>query len=318
MSAGKSCEISIIIVSYNTRELTLACLESIYAMTREVSFEVVVIDNASSDGSAAEISTRYPYVKLIASKSNLGFAKANNLAVPDAEGEYILLLNPDTLVLDGAIDTLTRFAKKNPEYDIFNGRTLFGNRSLNPTSCWRKPTVWNAFCRASGLSSIAKNSGIFNSDAYGGWQRDSMREIDIVSGCFLLTRKALWQDLGGFDTSYFMYGEDWDLCLRAKQRGMRCLFCPDAVIIHYGGASEPVRADKLVRLFQTKAKLYADHYGFLRGCVLVFMLRLWAVRCMIVGSLLGIIGKSNSGKSATVWRDVWRRREEWTLKSRHK
>lgn len=307
-----TCEVSIMVVSYNTRELTLACLESAFAETRAVSFEIIVVDNASTDGSASDIVARFPKVKLLASNENLGFAGANNLASKDSSGRYIVLLNPDTIVLDGAIARLVRFAEKHRDYDIFSGRTLFADLTLNPTSVWRKPTLWNSFCRAAGLSGVVKNSRFVGSDNYGGWARDTVREVDIVSGCFLLIRRELWEKLGGFDTTYFMYGEDWDLCLRAKALGARCLFYPDAEIIHYGGASEPVRADKLVRLFQTKAKLYGSHFSPIKARTLTLMLRLWVWRCIISGELLGLFGYRESRKSAQVWRDVWKRRGEWS------
>jgi len=310
MSVGTDA--SIVLVSFNTREMTLACAASVYEETRSDSAaKVILVDNASSDGSAEAIAEQFPEIRLIASESNLGFAAANNLAAREATGRFILLLNPDTVVLNQAIDRLVAFADANPDYGIYGGRTVFEDGSLNPTSVWRKPTVWNMFCRASGLSAMAKNSPLFSDDMYGGWERDSVREVDMVSGCFLLIRRALWEELGGFDTSYFMYGEDWDLCLRARALGARCLFCPDAEIIHYGGASEPVRSDKLVRLFQTKVKLYRTHWGFFSGWALILLLWLWIARCVVMDSLLGIAGRAARRKSAAAWRDVGRRYREW-------
>jgi N-acetylglucosaminyl-diphospho-decaprenol L-rhamnosyltransferase len=301
----------IIMVSFNTRDLTLACLRSAYKQTQGARFEVIVVDNASTDGSAEAIAAEFPDVRLIASDVNLGFAAANNRAARGATGTYILLLNPDTVVLGGAIDRIVAFAEAHPDYGIYGGRTMFGDGSLNPTSVWRKPTVWNMFCRASGLSALAKDSPVFSADMYGGWARDTVREVDMVSGCFLLIHRALWERLGGFDTSYFMYGEDWDLCLRARALGARCLFCPEAEIIHYGGASEPVRADKLVRLFQSKVKLFRAHWGFVRSRLLILMLWVWIARCVMMDSLLGALGRPARRDAARAWRDVARRHREW-------
>lgn len=311
MKLQESRILSTIVVSFNTKAMTLACLEAVYRETRERARELILIDNASTDSSTEAIAAEFPQAKLIASETNLGFAAANNMAAREASGDYILLLNPDTVVLDNAIDRLVEFAEAHPDYGIYGGRTLFEDGSLNPTSVWRQPTVWNMFCRAVGLSAVAKDSALFSADMYGGWARDTVREVDIVSGCFLLIRRALWEELGGFDTSYFMYGEDWDLCLRARALGVRCLFCPEAEIIHYGGASEPVRADKLVRLFQTKVKLFRAHWGFLRSRLLIGMLWLWIARCVVMDTVLGLTGRAQRKDSARAWREVARRRDEW-------
>src|SRR5690606_35725860 len=117
------------------------------------------------------------------------------------------------------------------------------------------------FCVATGLSSLFRGSSLFNPEGYGGWKRDTVREVDIVSGCFFLIRRELWERLGGFDPAFFMYGEEADLCLRARKLGARPMVTPEATIVHYGGASERVRADKMVRLLQAKALLIRRHWG---------------------------------------------------------
>lgn len=303
---------SIIIISYNTKALTLECLAAVYRETEFASYEVVVVDNASTDGSSIAVAAEHAQVRLISSDTNLGFAGANNFAASTAKGRYILLLNPDTVVLNGAIDKLIYFADNNPKYGIYGGRTLFPDGSLNASSCFRKPTIWNSYCRALGISAFAKNSNLLSADVYGGWQRDTVREIDIVTGCFLLMRKSLWDKLGGFDTSYFMYGEDWDLCLRARKLGERSIHCPDAEIIHYGGASEPVRADRMVRLFQTRTQLYSTHWGPVSGRLLELSLWVWAWRCVLLDGVLGLMGRVQRRESAGTWWKVLRRHGEWS------
>ena len=135
-------DLSIIVVSYNTREITLECLRSVFAETHGLEFELLVVDNDSSDGSAEAIRSEFPDVWLDALDTNLGFAGANNHAAKRANGNYIQLLNPDTLVLDGAIQSLFRFAESYRGRGIFGGRTLFPDRSLNPSSCWSRITLW--------------------------------------------------------------------------------------------------------------------------------------------------------------------------------
>ena len=310
--ALQNVELSIVVVSYNTRELTLACLRSIFQQTHDIIFEVIVVDNNSLDGSAEAIAFQFPQSKLIQLDQNIGFGRANNVISGHAVGEWLLLLNPDTVVLDGAIDKLLSFAHAHPQTSIFGGRTLFPDRSLNPFSCWRHPTPWSLFCIGTGLTSLFRNSGLFNPEAYGGWQRDTVRQVEIVSGCFLLIRRSLWARLGGFDPAFFMYGEEADLCWRAAKLGERCLICPEAEIIHYGGASEKVRSDAMVKLFMAKARLFAKHWNRPATWFGVRMLDLWAFTRMLAHWMLKILRPAKREKYET-WRTVWRRRREWDI-----
>lgn len=315
MSSGNSRAspaVSVIVVSFNTRELTLACLESVFAETKATDFELIVVDNASSDGSAEKIESRFPSVTLIASNVNVGFAAANNLAAERARGEFLLLLNPDTLILEDAIGRIIAFAHRYPEAQIWGGRTLFGDGSLNPASCFRRMTLWNQFCRSTGIGSICKSSPIFNSEFYGGWKRDRIREVDVVTGCFFLIRRALWQRLGGFDPLFFMYGEETDLCLRARAMGARPMVTPEATIVHYGGASERVVADKLVRLFKAKATLIRRHWSpWKQGLGLGLMRLLPLTR--IAGFWVSAQVTRQDGASGQLqqWLRIWARRREW-------
>lgn len=301
---------SILIVSFNTRELTLTCLRSVFEQTHNDALEVIVVDNQSSDGSAEAIEVAFPQVRLIRAERNLGFAAANNLAAELAKGEYLLLLNPDTVVLDGAIDKLLRFAETNPEAGIWGGRTLFADESLNPASCWAKPTLWSLFCQATGLTALFRNTRLFNPEAYGGWLRDSVREVDIVSGCFFLIRRELWEQLGGFDPVFFMYGEEADLCLRARAFGARPMVTPEATIIHYGGASERVRADKLVRLFNAKARLYEHHHGPITARLSKYLFDLWALSRLTAFAVLSLV-KPEKKDIFQTWQAVWGHRHRW-------
>jgi hypothetical protein len=304
-------KLSVLVVSYNTRELTLACLRSVVAQTM-LPYELIVVDNASADGSAAAIAAEFPGIVLLAERENHGFAGANNLAAGQARGAYLLLLNPDTVILDGAIDRLMAFAERCPQARIWGGRTLFGDRSLNPASCWRRMGLWNIFCRASGLTGIFPRSGVFNSEAYGGWDRGSERQVDIVSGCFFLISRADWQALGGFDAAFFMYGEEADLCLRAA-RLLRAAprVTPQAVIIHYGGASERVRADKMVRLLRAKRALIERHLPPWQRPLARALFRLWPLSRRAALGMLALAGRRAGGESRAVWREIWVRRAEW-------
>lgn len=304
-------DLSVLIVSYNTRELTLACLRSLYAETHGLGFEVIVADNASSDGSAPAIAAEFPTVRLIARQDNLGFARANNLAAEHATGEYLLLLNPDTVVLDGAVRKLVAFARSRPGAGIWGGRTLFADRSLNPTSCWARPTPWSMFCLGTGLASVFRRSRLFDPESLGPWARDTVREVDIVTGCFLLISAERWRELRGFDPVFFMYGEEADLCLRARELGCRPAISPEATIIHYGGASEHVRADKMARLLSAKATLIRRHWPPASRWFGLSMLWAWGATRAAATGCLATFAPRRFSPHAEVWRTVWRRRSEW-------
>lgn len=304
-------DVSIIVVSYNTREMTLASLRSVYEQTKGISFELIVVDNASKDDSAKSIKTYFPDINLIASDENLGFARANNLAAMKAKGDYLLLLNPDTIVMNGAIQKLHVFARNNPENLLYGGRTLYGDHSLNLTSCWRRPTLWSLFCYATGLTSIFRKNALFNPESYGVWPRDSVRKVDIVTGCFLLINKKLWDHLEGFDPQFFMYGEDADLCLRAAQEGASPILTPDATIIHYCGASEKVRADKMVRLFRAKEQLIRRHWTPLASYIGLGLLRFSVLSRTVACQLIPPFMPNRTNKNAESWKEIWQRRKEW-------
>jgi len=303
--------LSIVIVSYSTREMTLECIASVKAET-QTPFEVIVVDNASSDGSAEAIAKSHPDVKLIPEHINHGFGPAHELALKHARAPWILLLNPDTVVLDGALDKLLAFAKTQPQAKIWGGRTLFGDMTLNPASCFARITLWSIFCRVTGLNGIFRKSGMFNSEYYGAWPRNQAREVDIVSGCLFLIRREFWDALGGFDPAFTMYGEEADLCLRAHKLGAKPMITPDATIIHHGGASERVRSDKLVRLMRAKIELIQRHFPPGQRRVGTALFRLWPLsRRLAYATGARLIGRDTLKEPAAAWKSVWARRAEW-------
>jgi GT2 family glycosyltransferase len=303
VNASSNCDLSVIMISYNTREITLAALESFYAHAPQLDYEMIVVDNDSHDGSADAIAARFPQARLIRPGENLGFAAANNHAAQFARGRRLLLLNPDTVHLDDATGALWRFAEQTPEGGIWGGRTLFADRSLNPTSCWGKMTVWSLFCAATGLTAAFRSSTVFNPEAYGDWPRDSLRAVDIVTGCFFLIDHDLWRKLGGFDRTFFMYAEEADLCLRAARLGAKPSITPDAAIVHYGGASEVSSSERIIKVMRGKATLMRKHWSRPAIAAGAGLLHLWAFTHLLKGLLRG-------GEEREKWRIVWRRRGE--------
>jgi len=278
-------------------------------------FEVIVIDNNSHDGSADTVAEYFPQATLIRSSENLGFASGNNLAATYAKGDYLLLLNPDTVVLSNAIENLLLFAQKHGGHGIYGGRTLFADHTLNPSSCWKSPSLWSLFCVASGISKLCPGSNIFTPDSMPQWQRDSHRQVDIVSGCFLMLARSTWEELDGFDPNFHMYAEEFDLCMRAKQLDITCHITPDAQIIHYGGASEPARADKMCRLFQTKILLFKKHWHPLKAWLATQLIKLWVLSRLVGTALLDKIRKRKARQDT--WVSIWKRRDSWLAAKIH-
>jgi N-acetylglucosaminyl-diphospho-decaprenol L-rhamnosyltransferase len=302
-------EVTVIIVSYNTRDLTLKALETLYANAGNVRMQVIVWDNASADSSADAIAAAYPEAELIRSPDNLGFAVANNRAAELARADWLLLLNPDTETYPRAVEAMLEFAKAHPEAGIVGGRTYFPDGSLNPQSCWNRITPWSLFCSATGLTRVFGNTTLFNPEGIGGWQRDTVRHVDIVVGCFLMIPTRLWRELGGFRDKYFMYGEEADLCLRAAKAGYRPMITPDAQIMHLVGASTPTLAPKLLRMTKARVTLVRDHWSpSLQPLGLALML-LWSFNHWLQSRLERAIKGQSADNDA--WVVLWQKRQEW-------
>ncbi len=241
--------ISIIIVSYNTSDLLRKCLKSIDAACRKEEMEVIVVDNDSSDDSAIMVETEYPRVKLIANEDNKGFAAANNQAFAVASGDYLVLINPDSVIENDALENAVGFMRENPGCGISGGLLLTEGGSPAP-SARRFPNGMTKFFTISGLASLFPGRGIFSRHEFGGFDHRRPLEVDWVPGAFTVIRKEVLEETGGFDERFFLYYEETDLCLRAKARGWKVYFYPGARIRHVGGASGRKLAD---RKFDSKA-----------------------------------------------------------------
>ncbi|WP_129668315.1 glycosyltransferase family 2 protein [Phytoactinopolyspora endophytica] len=303
-STGSKTQVSVIVVSYNTREWLGKCLEALPAAAMNQTLEVIVVDNASADGSAEAVSDGFPDVRLIRNHRNRGFGRAVNQGADVASGEYILLVNPDGHVEPGAIDALVDFARRNPQYVICGGRTVTPAGESDPRSCWAAPTLWSLASSAVLLSTMRPGSRLFDPEAMGHFGRDCARAVDIVSGCLFLIARADWQELDGFDERYFVYGEDADLCLRATaQTGRKCAITPDAVMVHAVSASSNNQPDKHELLLNGRIALVRSHLGGWRGRVGAALI----VAGVAVRAALERLGVDRG----TNWREVWRRRERW-------
>jgi GT2 family glycosyltransferase len=227
-------DVSVIIVNWNTQELLEKCLRSIYAQNMDISYEVIVVDNASSDGSAAMVKERFADVVLIANQRNCGFAAANNQGLAVAKGVYVLLLNSDTVILNNAIGKAV--ALMPPDAAVLGARVLNGDGTLQPT-CFMYPSAMNMVLSSTYLYKLFPKSRFFGRERMSWWGRDDARQVDVVTGCFMLVRREAIDEVGLLDERFFVYGEETDWCYRFSKAGWKVIFTPDIEIIHYGGAS---------------------------------------------------------------------------------
>ena len=241
-------DVSVVMVSYNTRELLAQSLASLFAQTPSLNLQVTVIDNASSDGSAEMVRESFPRVKLVANFENLGITKANNQGLKVSNGRYILLLNPDTIILDRAIERMRAFLGSHPEIGAC------GCKLLNPDGSYQRsdfppPSLISAFYLYSSLFARFPALGQRLLPEAVNLRPDKTRPVQLcATTCFLISRACL-NDVGYLDERFFLYSEDYDLCLRIWQKGWKVYYLPEASITHYEGASMNSGAVTLKRNF---------------------------------------------------------------------
>lgn len=296
-------DVAVIIVTYNSADQIEACLSTLLAQRATITQEVIVVDNDSQDETVSIIKEKFPDVRLFTPGENLGFAKAVNFAAQQTEAEYVLLLNPDTEVLDNAVDKVHAFAQQNPRYGLYGGRTLKEDgKTLERSSCWGQPTPWSLFLFATGLSTIFRHNTFFDPESLGKWERDSVREVGVITGCFLLASKDAWEKIGGFDEHFWLYGEDVDLAISARKAGFYPVITPDAVTIHEVGQSS-TSAQKMIWLHRGKVSLIKKHWsGLPRSLSLLFIKTGVFIRSLLYQA---------TGKSDNQWVQGWKRRSEW-------
>ena len=303
-------QVDIVLVSYNTAEYTKRAIQSVYDETQETDFTIIMVDNDSKDNSVALIAKDFPEVKIIQTGVNLGFAGGVNIGAKASNSEYVLLLNPDTVILDKAIDKLVAYAQKTSSAGIWGGVTLNDDLSLNPNNARARLSTKTLLFSALGLSKIFNNSCFFNHDNYGCWDRKSEREVDVITGCFFLSPRTLWEELGGLDETFFMYAEEADYCIRAIKKGYQPRVTPDARIIHHGGVSETNLSGKMLKLLKGKAELINKHAGiwekpFHKGLLLMHVFNKY-----VALSLFSLFSKSKQ-TTLNEWRIVFQKRNEW-------
>ena len=255
-------DISVVIVAWNAKSYLELCLESLAKALPRRTMEVLVVDNASTDGSAEMIEVKFPFVKLIRSSENLGFAKGNNVAIRQCQGRYIALVNPDVIVFPGCLDALADFLDENPKVGNVGPRVFNPDMSMQST-CRRFPTLWNNFCSATRLESVFKGSRFFAGEHMFYFPHDRTLPVDVLVGCFSMIRREAFDAVGLLDENLFMYGDDVDWCRRARNAGWEMVFYPGGQAIHDRGkitAPYPVRF--AVAQQRSVLHYWSKHHGF--------------------------------------------------------
>jgi GT2 family glycosyltransferase len=241
-------DLSIIIVNYNTRELLRKCLRSVFASKTDFAFEVWVSDNGSADGSLEMIKREFPGVKLLENGSNLGFSKGNNVALKQASGRYLLLLNSDTEIAAEALDLSVKYLDSHPDVGIMGGKVVLPDGSLDRACRRRFPNPTNSFLRLFGLKKFSD----YNIEG----PVDKESEVDAVMGAYLAIRKTVMDKVGLLDEEYFMYGEDLDWCWRVKKTGYKIVYYPSVGVTHYKYGSAQSIPFKTIRMAHQAMKIF--------------------------------------------------------------
>ncbi len=252
-------DLSIVIISWNTRELLEQCLASIYTHPPSIPFETIVVDNGSRDGSAQAVRQNFPQARLIQNAENVGFARANNQAIEVCQGGLVLLLNPDTRVLPGALDAMIRFMDEHAQAGAIGSRVLNPDGTLQ-LSCYPAPTLSRELWRLLHLNRL-RPYGAYD---MAGWDVQHSREVDAVLGASLMVRRSVLDQVGALDPHYFFTGEEIDLCHRIRSAGWSIHWVPQAEIIHYGGqSSRQVAEQAFLHLYQGKVLYFRKRHGWL-------------------------------------------------------
>ncbi len=268
---NESIDISIVIVNYNVKDFLEQCLTSIYKSKSNLSLEVFVVDNASTDGSIDYLLPLFKDVKFICSDKNLGFSKANNLAIRQSKGKYLLILNPDTILGEDTLEKMYHYMENNKEVGIAGCKVLNGDGTFQ-VACRRGfPSPWTSFCKLFGLQKLFPKSKLFARYNQTFRSEDESYYIDAVIGAFMFCDTKLIQEIGGFDESYFMYGEDLDLCRSVQLKGRKVAYYSETSIIHFKGESTRRSSINEVKHFYESMRIFAKKYFAYSTIFLLFL-----------------------------------------------
>lgn len=266
--------LSIIIVNYNVKYFLEQCLHSVYKAGKAIAMEVIVVDNCSTDGSEAYIKNRFPATRYYFNNINTGFARACNLGLAKASGEYILFLNPDTIVAEDCFVKCIDYFQKNQCTGALGVHMIDGAGQYLKESKRGFPNAATSFFKLTGLSSLFPRSSLFARYYLGHKDEYTTAEADVLSGAFLFTSKAVLQKTGGFDEAFFMYGEDIDLSFRIQQAGFKNIYYPEVTIVHFKGESTRKQSLKYITVFYKAMNIFVKkHYSNTRALLFTLLIQ---------------------------------------------
>ncbi len=296
-------DLSIILVSWNVADLLATCLDTIFAGLGDLRTEVIVVDSASTDNTSVMLRERFPQVKLLLQTENIGFTRGNNLALKQARGRNLLLLNPDTEIIGDALPRMVAYLDAHPNVGIVGPYTRNSNGSYQ-SSRRRFPTLATAFFESTWLQGFAPKSMLdrfYVNDA----PPDQTLDVDWVQGSALMARREVYEQIGGLDEGYVMFSEELDWCKRAKLAGWRVVFFADAQIIHHGGKStEQIVARRHIWFQQSKLRYFRKYHGMISAQILrIFLLISYALQLGVEWAK-GLLGHKRSLRRERV-RQYW-------------
>jgi GT2 family glycosyltransferase len=306
--------VSIIVVSFNTRDTTLKCLRELKSAAEGIDSQIIVVDNASTDGSVDAIRSAMPEVTIISNGVNVGFASANNQALAGAKGRFILLLNSDAFMQSGGVAAMVDYLRQNPQIAAVGPRLLNADGSLQ-ISCFPFPSPWRAWVENLWLSRVFSGAKLIGD--YRQWDHNSPRVVDFVSGACMMIRREVYEQIGGFDDRFFMYAEETDWQKRMWRNGWKIAFTPAAVVTHLGGGSKNDANRSRLNFFNSLDIYEYKHHG-LMGLILL--------RCaMIVGCAARVVAWAIKWMTSSAHRNqaesklrlhlwlIWRQLTRWHL-----
>ena len=256
-------DLSIIIVSYNTSDFLKECLESIKKNTEGLNYEIIVVDNASSDNSLQVLRAKFPDVLVIKKQENIGFSKANNLGIEKSKGRYVLFLNPDTVVYKDSLLGMVKFMDEHREAGAATCKLLMPDGRLDDAAHRGFPSPWNSLSYFFGLSKLFPKSRLFSGYSLGFMDFSNIHEIDACAGAFMIVRKKAGEQIRWWDEDYFFYGEDLEFCFRLKEKGWKIYFVPSASALHYKGISGGIkRVSKKITTASIETKRRSTNWRF--------------------------------------------------------
>ena len=263
-------EISVVVVSWNAKKYVEECLSSLAKQNLRIPVEIIVVDNASFDGTPAMIRERFPEVRLFQNASNLGFAKANNIGIRAACGRYVALINSDVNVPPACLQDLYEFMERNVTVGVAGPRMVGPDGNVG-RSYMRFPTVWNCLCTALGMNTLFRRSRLFGGVLMTDFSGDTTADVDVLNGWFLVVRRQALEETGLLDELFFMYAEDIDWSLRFKNAGWRRVYYTGACALHYGGSSSAVVPIKsYIEMHRANIQFWKKHHT--RAGVLAYWL----------------------------------------------